>query len=169
MSPADVKPALRTHPFFEQLTDEELAAVAGCGQWAEFQPGQALTREGEDASHFYALWQGKVAVQTYVPGRGIVTLQTLRGGEVLGWSWSSPPSTWTFDSSAIEPTRAVQLCGPELLRLCEAWQPLGYKLMKGLVRVLSERLRCTRLQLLDLYAPPSASAAQPVRRKGALR
>jgi CRP-like cAMP-binding protein len=166
MTSDDVKTVLRTHPFFAALTDDEVTAVAGCGQGVEFLPGQALLREGEDATRFYVLWRGKVAVQTYVPGRGIVTLQTLHGGEVLGWSWSSPPSTWSFDASAQEPTRAVQLSGPALLRLCEAWPPLGFKLMKGLLGVVSERLRSTRLQLLDLYAPPRDAGLLPELRRG---
>lgn len=157
MSPADVKPALSGHPFFARFTSEEIARVAGCGHWVEFMPGQSITREGEAADCFYALWQGKVAVQTFVPGRGLVTVQTLLGGEVLGWSWSSQPSTWSFDALAVEQTQAVQLRASELLRLCEESPALGFKLMKGLVQVMTERLRSTRLQLLDLYAPPGAA------------
>lgn len=156
MSPTDVQPALRAHPFFASLTDTELARIAGCGRWAVFSPGQILTREGDAAEHFYAICQGKVAVQTFAPGHGAVTLQTLRGGDVLGWSWCFPPASWTFDACAIEPTQVVQLRASELLSLCEKSAPLGFKLMKGLAGVMTERLRSARLQLLDLYAPPQA-------------
>jgi CRP-like cAMP-binding protein len=160
MSPAlkDVARVLRAHPFFAALTDAELALVAGCGQAVEFARGQSIIREGQPAEHFFALWQGKVAVQIFVPGRGLLTLQTLRGGEVLGWSWGFPPSTWTFDARALEPTQAVRLDAAALLRLCEASPQLGYKLMRGLVHVMTERLHGTRLQLLDLYGPPSPAA-----------
>lgn len=152
---------LRAHPFFAALTEDELALVAGCGVAVELAAGQSITREGEPAEHFYALVQGKVAVQIFVPGRGLLTLQTLRGGEVLGWSWGFPPSTWTFDACALTPTRAVRLDAAALLRRCDESPQLGYKLMRGLVRVMTERLHGTRLQLLDLYGQPSPAAALP--------
>jgi len=39
---------------------------------------------------------------------------------------------------------------------CEADHDLGYELMKRFVGAMGERLRATRLQVLDVYGPPRA-------------
>ena len=38
---------------------------------------------------------------------------------------------------------------------CEADHDLGYELMQRFVPVLVERLHGTRMQMLDVYGPPS--------------
>jgi len=43
-----------------------------------------------------------------------------------------------------------------VLKLCEAEPRLGYRLMVRLVRVMTQRLHATRVQLLDIYGAPRA-------------
>ncbi len=156
MSRSELLAALQRHPFFAGLSAEELDCVAGCAQRRDFRAGQPIIQEGGEAHHCYALLGGKVAVQTFVPGRGAVSLQTLHGGELLGWSWLSAPHRWTFDARALEETAVAQLDAAPLLRLCEERPHLGYVLMKNLAHAMAERLRATRLQVLDVYGAPGA-------------
>lgn len=153
---AEVRAALEHHPFFAELSPDERGQLAGCAVRREFPAGHPLTKEGEPAHCFYALLRGKVAIQLAVPVRGQVTLQTLADGEVLGWSWLAPPATWTFDARTLQPTVALEFDGPSVLKLCEAEPRLGYRLMARLVRVMTQRLHATRVQLLDIYGSPRA-------------
>ncbi len=91
---------LSRHEFFKGLKPEYLALIAGCGQNVHFDAGAYLLREGEPADRFFAIRGGSVAVETYVPSRGPVTLQTLGEGEILGWSWLFPPYVCQFDARA---------------------------------------------------------------------
>ena len=151
-----VRAELAQHPFFAGFSAPELGQLAGCAVRREFPAGHPLTHEGEPAHCFYALVSGKVAIQLHVPARGQVTLQTLNGGEVLGWSWLAAPAQWTFDSRTLQPTVALELDGRAVLQLCEADARLGYRLMTRLAAVMTQRLHATRLQLLDMYGASRA-------------
>jgi hypothetical protein len=62
----------------------------------------------------------------------------------------------TVSASALEDTRAIAASGTELLELCRTNRELGFELMQRMAGALAQRLVATRLQLLDLFAPPSA-------------
>ena len=120
-------------------------------QTAVFETGNYIFREGENADNFYLIREGKVALETNVPGQGAVTVQTLSKGEVLGWSWLVPPFRWSFDARAIEPTRAIALDGKCLRDKCEADPRLGFELLKRFAGVIVSRLQAARMQTLDIY------------------
>jgi CRP-like cAMP-binding protein len=144
---------LSRHPFFQGLKPEYLALIAGCGQNVHFDAGAYLLREGEPAHRFFAIRAGSAAIETYVPSRGAVVLQTLGEGEILGWSWLFPPYISQFDARARESVRATAFDGDCLRSKCDADPALGYDLMKRLARLVSSRLEATRRQLLDVYGP----------------
>jgi CRP-like cAMP-binding protein len=147
---ADLLPRL---PFFTGLKSEYLALIAGCGRNVHFAPGAYLLREGEAADQFFAIRGGRVSVETYLPSRGPVTLQTTGEGEILGWSWLFPPYVSQFDARARDDVRATAFDGACLRKKCDADPALGYDLMKRLAGLVSNRLEATRRQLLDVYGP----------------
>jgi CRP/FNR family cyclic AMP-dependent transcriptional regulator len=137
--------------FFEGMTSDALALIAGCGSNVGFGPGEQLFREGEPADTFYVVRRGTVAIETFVPTRGAVTIETIEAGDVLGWSWVFPPHRWHFDGRAVTEVRATAFDGACLRGKCEADPALGYELMKRFAQVFSARLAATRLRLLDVY------------------
>jgi CRP-like cAMP-binding protein len=143
-----LEPLLAEHPFCRGL---HLQVIVGCASNVRFNAGQLLFRQGEEASTFYLLRHGRVAIELHAPERGVITVQTLEPGEVVGWSWLVPPYQWRFDARAIELTRAIALDGKCLREKCEADHDLGYELLKRFAQIVSQRLEATRLQLLDMY------------------
>jgi CRP/FNR family transcriptional regulator, cyclic AMP receptor protein len=87
----------------------------------------------------------------FVPARGPVVIETLEGGEVLGWSWLFAPYRWHFDARTLTVVRATAFDGACLREKCAADPALGYDLMGRFAHVLMERLQWTRLRLLDVY------------------
>jgi CRP/FNR family transcriptional regulator, cyclic AMP receptor protein len=146
-----LEPILAAHPFFRDLDPRHLQLIVSCAANVRFEAGQFLFREGEDANQFYLLRHGTVSVEIFVPQRGALTIQTLREGDVLGWSWLLPPYRWHFDARAVNLTRALALDGKCLRAKCEDDHDLGYELFKRFARLMTERLQATRLQLLDVY------------------
>lgn len=142
---------VREHPFFAGLEDRFCALVSGCAKNARFEAGQYLFHEGEPADQFYLLRHGRVALEITAPGRGAVTFQTLREGEIVGVSWLIPPYRWTYDAKALELTRALAMDAACLREKCEVDHDLGYDMMKRFMPVLIQRLQATRLQILDVY------------------
>ncbi len=142
---------LREHPFFRDLKEEYLSLIVGCARNVFYKPGEFIFREGEQANEFYIIRDGKISLEVSAPGKKPIVIQTLESGEVLGWSWITPPYYWHFDARAIEPTKAIALDGRCLRNKCEEDHSLGYELLKRFITIVEQRLQATRIQLLDLY------------------
>jgi CRP/FNR family transcriptional regulator, cyclic AMP receptor protein len=136
---------------FEGLSPGHLELVAGCGGNRTFHDGELLMQEGEPADAFYVVRHGTVALETYVPQRGALMIETLHDDDLLGWSWLVPPYLTHFDARALGVVRTVAFDGACLRDKCEADPALGYELMKRFAAVLTERLQATRIRLLDVY------------------
>ncbi|MFA5804113.1 MAG: cyclic nucleotide-binding domain-containing protein [Melioribacteraceae bacterium] len=142
---------LQEHSFVKDLATEHIQLIVGCAKNVIFEPEKFLFKEDEEASEFYIIRSGKVALEIYTPEYGPITIQTLGEGDVLGWSWLIPPYEWRFDARAVEFTRAIALDGKCLRGKCEHDPKLGYELMKRLANLFEQRLYAMRLQLLDIY------------------
>lgn len=150
----EIEALIREHPVFQGLGAEYIKLIAGCGKNVRFDGGALIFREGEPADLFYMIRHGHVALQTSFPGQAPRTLQTLAGGEVLGWSWLFPPYRCHCDAKALDVVRAVALDGACLRGKCDEDHQLGYEMMKRFSHIMLERLQATHLQLLDVYGRP---------------
>jgi len=64
-------------------------------------------REGDPANEFYVIRDGLVSLELSMPGRGVVTIQTVGQAEVVGWLCVSPPYRWHFEARALLDTCAL--------------------------------------------------------------
>lgn len=156
MTQKTIEDLLQGHPFMTRLTPDQVAFVAGCGKNVRYPAGTFLAREGSPADEFFVIRQGRVAVSATAPGRGDIVLETLREGDVAGWSWIMPPYLWTFNIQALEPVLAIALDGKCLRQKCETDTHLGFVIMRALAEIMTVRLRATRLQLIDMYRAPTS-------------
>jgi CRP/FNR family cyclic AMP-dependent transcriptional regulator len=128
------------------------ATMAGCARIRVFEPGAMLLAEGDPADEFFLIRRGSVAIETEVPGRGAVTLESLGDGDLVGWSWLVPPYRSAFGARAVDAAHVIALDGACLRGKCEQDPALGYDLLKVVATVFVRRLEETRMRLLDLYA-----------------
>jgi len=137
-------------PVFRGLDSRYVELVAGCASNVRFDEGAYVFREGEPADAFYAIRHGRVAVEIFVPQRGAVTIMTASEGDVLNWSWLFPPHRNQL-------VRALAFDAKCLRGKCEEDHDLGYQFMKRFAKMMVERVRATRLQLLDIYGSAGES------------
>lgn len=142
----NLKRRILNHPFLWSMPDEHLDLVAQNAKQAEFEPGEILFREGEPANRFYLIESGQVSLEAATE-HGLIEIQTIEGGEVLGWSWLFPPFSWHFTARVTEPTKAIVLDGAHLLVTCEENHEFGYDLMRRITQVVMHRLQATRKKL----------------------
>ena len=142
-------------PVFAGLAQDELELIAGCGTNVVIPAEERLFREGDAADTFFLVRHGVVSLNTYVPGRGDITVETVGPGEIVGWSWLVAPYRWHFTGRAVDTVRAVQLDGTCLRRKCEEDPLLGYDVLMRFAHVLVDRLQATRVQLMDMYGDHS--------------
>jgi len=144
-----LEPILKEHSFFKGLKTEYIDFIVGCTTHAVFKEGDVILKEGVSADKFYLIRSGRVAI--YIEQPREIIIETIREGDILGWSWLVPPYRYRFTAKATENTRVLALDGKCLREKCEKNSDLGYELFKRLVNVFTERLEATRMRLLDIY------------------
>ena len=148
--PTDLTARLVDHRFFADLDKKQIARFAACGELCQVTAGTLLVKEGSPATAFYALLSGRVAIETRVPSQPPITLQTVESGDVIGWSWIDAEE-WVFDVRTLTDCELIALDAEQVMKVLTGDSELGMEIMRRLNRVVSQRLRATRLQLLDIY------------------
>lgn len=110
-----------------------------------------MWRQGDPAEVFFLICEGEVSLGIAIPGEGLVHIETVSEGEVLGLSWMLPPYRWHFDARAVGTVRAFALEAACLRRHCKMDSQLHYELLLRLMPVLSGRLDATRRKLIELH------------------
>lgn len=154
MSGADKNCILARHPFFQGLAERHLTLLADCATARAAFPGDFLMREGEPADHFYLLCSGRVSIELHAPGNASVIMESLGGGDVLGWSWLLPPYRWLFDARVLHDSELIALDAACVRAACATDCELGYEIHSRLLPVMSNRLGQARIRLLDIYGQP---------------
>lgn len=143
---------LEAHPFTRDFPLECIDALAGCSANRDFRKGDYLWRQGDPAETFYLLFGGEVSVGMTTPNEGLVCIEALGAGDLLGWSWILAPHRWHFDAYAITDVRAMGINARCLRERCKMVPELHLELLRRLVPVIDHRLHVTRRKLLDMYA-----------------
>jgi CRP-like cAMP-binding protein len=147
---------LASQPFLAGLSTAQLDKLSLWSRRKVFHAGTRLFEEGRRADRFWLIREGHVTLETQVPGRGSVIMETLGPNSVLGWSWLFPPYRWHFSANAVETTLAIEFDGPGIREMCEQNHELGYQLMTRFLVVVVDRMQASRMRLLDLYAGQQA-------------
>lgn len=147
IGPTDIG-VLKGFPFFKNFEETHLQKVLENAVVIQYEPSQTIIRTGEMANSFFIILNGLVNVGI-ISHNKFISIQTLKTGNLLGWSWIIPPFRWRFDAIALERTRILMLDGTYIRNLCEQNHDLGYELMKRLATVLAGRLESTRSELIE--------------------
>ncbi len=142
---------LAAQPFLAGLTPHQLESLAPLASRSMFHAGNRVFREGAPADQFWLITEGRVELDSEVPGYDNLIFETLGAGAVLGWSWMFPPYRWHFGAVAVSTTHAVTFNGPLVKALCRRDPALGYDLSMRFLQVMSDRLQAARLRLGELH------------------
>jgi CRP-like cAMP-binding protein len=140
------------HPFYEDMPAPYLQFLTEAAEHRRFAAGETIFAESGDADFFYLIVEGKVALESFVPGWGTYVVQTLGGGDALGWSWLFPPYQWRFSARAIDETETLVFEARRLRDLADKEPAFGVELLKRIAWVIIGRLHATRLQLVQRFA-----------------
>ena len=154
---ASASQRLDSHPFVAEFRPEHRAAVAALAKEVRFAPNQVIFREGDDYSVLYLLVEGMVALELEAPDH-VLRVQTLYAGDVFDWSAVLRHTAKHFQARALDDVTALAIEGEELLAAFDREPSFGIEFLLGLMGVVSERLRATRVQLIDMYSPVAKRA-----------
>jgi len=153
---AGVLASLKAHPLMRGIPPAKVKALSRHATWETFAAGHAIICEGRPADRVFLIVSGDLQVQIRVPARPPLTIETLHGGDVLGWSWLVEPHLWTFDALAASDVTALTLRAEALEDAFTKDPELGYLLLRRMVAIMAQRLQGARVQMLDLYGPEGA-------------
>ena len=149
---ASLKKALAKFELFMWLTDEELEKVAALSREESFAAGISIMAEGSTATDLYMVEEGQVRVEmslSVYPGLVQDALvEIIPKGEPFGWSAVIGSRVYTMTARAMEQVKVIAIDGGKLLALFNKNPDIGFKVMEGLVSVVSQRVRSVKKTLL---------------------
>jgi len=135
---AEVVDLLGRVPAFSTLERSDLERIAEVAVPRDFQPGQAVFREGDASDTCYVVREGHVrAIRTHDDGRTI-TLATFGPGDIFGELAMFEDERRSATVEAIEPTNVVGVLGPDMRRLMGEHPAIAARLVIALGRRLRE-------------------------------
>jgi len=169
-----IRTILATTEIFDNFSEAQLTLVAALCTAATYNRGHVLLNENEASDEMYIIGRGGVEVLvnpsaiapptpqnsgqwSVVSGGGPIVLTELRQGQVVG---EVALVDQGVRSATIRVSRddtlLLRLRRDQLMRLCETYPVLGYKLMRNLASELATKIRNTdwlvrqyQLQLQD--------------------
>ncbi len=140
MNEEAVKATLAKSPLLSDLDPTALMFLVRLGRRRTFQRGEVLMRQGEPSTSIYFLLKGKVrAERSRRTDDQPIRLADLEAGAVVGEMGVVIDIPRSATVTALEPTDALELDGPNFDRLAKAY-PILHRVI---ARLLSERLRAT--------------------------
>jgi len=148
---------------FQGLSDAQIEKLVAIAREESFPTGTLLYKEGDPSTHLYLVQQGKVFLEmktdmgpTRPPMQVIIDVVTRR--EAFGWSAFVEPNLHTLSALIAEPTTMIVFDGGKMKALMEEDCAMGYGVMKGLTRLLANRLNHTRVLLIGERALATLTA-----------
>lgn len=142
----------REHDLLKNFEPQHLERLAGLAQEVKFNRDQIVFREGEKHGFFYLIVEGSAVLEIVAVGRSVL-LQTLHEGDAMGWSsLVGEEGGAHFEARALTPVRALAFDGKKLREACESDAAFGYRMMKSLLALITDRLDASRMQLVDMYS-----------------
>jgi len=135
---ADVVELLGRVPVFSTLEPTDLERIAQMALPRQFEPGQAVFREGDQSDTCYIVREGHArAVRSHGDGRTI-TLATFGPGDIFGELAMFEDERRSATVEAIEPTSVIGVLGPDMRRLMSEHPQIAARLVIALGRRLRE-------------------------------
>jgi CRP/FNR family cyclic AMP-dependent transcriptional regulator len=140
---------LAGQPFLAGLTEHQLSLLAPLAGRSMFHAGNRILRQGAPADRFWLITDGRVYLDSEVPGYDNFVLETLRSPAVLGCSWLFPPYRWQFGAVSVHTTEALTFDAPLTRALFQSEPGLGLELTTRFVAVMGDRLHAARRRFAD--------------------
>ncbi len=135
------------------LKDAMLKKVAEITQTTAYRSGDYIFREGDDADHIYAIFEGKVGLEIEKNSSTRVLVDTLPKGRTFGFSAlvDTEEKKYTLSAKAMAETKVFIWKAEDLEALFHQDHELGHLFMKRIAKIIKTRLQIRNIQFLDIY------------------
>lgn len=144
--------ALKKVDVFDETPDETLAAVAGLLEEVAWSAGEIVFEKGDLGDCMYLVYEGEVRVHD-----GEHTLNHLTDGDVFGEMALLDAEPRMASVTAVQDTLLLRLAQDSFFELMDDRPEVA----RGIIRVLSQRLRARARELAELRAQLEGEAISP--------
>jgi CRP-like cAMP-binding protein len=155
---------LRRYPFFAGLNQKELVSLSQAANLMHFDIDQPIFHEGDELDTFYLVVEGLVGIVVGITDhdqeqkvadqlmgnfnmKGL-TVSTVNGGNVFGWSALVPPHHSTAGAKALSPCRILAFNCEQLRPQFNKDPRFAYMMLLKAARIIRDRLRDRRVESL---------------------
>lgn len=138
---------LQRYPYFLGAGYQLLEELAQICEIATYNSGDEIFGEDGRADALYLIHAGMVDLTLTLGDGRAVAVDTLVAGELLGLSALSDRRLWQLNAIAKKPCELIEVDADTLNMVCEREPMLGYRLLKGVIAALNQRLSKARVQL----------------------
>ncbi|MGZ4962166.1 MAG: Crp/Fnr family transcriptional regulator [Limisphaerales bacterium] len=147
----NLEDAVRNHPFCAGLKASSLHVLLECASLEKYSAQQLVFSEGAEADRFYLVHKGQLALELFVPGSGVVPIQTVQEGEACGTSSLFGTYQWSFSAQTTQACELLSFPASTLREHAERDPNFERELLVRLAPVLFHRLRATRQRLIEFF------------------
>jgi CRP/FNR family transcriptional regulator, cyclic AMP receptor protein len=146
--PEELLEMAQTYRMLTELDPQQLRKLVPIAEHRQYYTDHVIFHIGDQSSFFHLIVSGDVALEQVAAGKP-VHLQTLHHGDAMGWSALTEEARAHFQARALSPVSTIAFPGERLRKACERDPAMGYRLMKRLLEVVTERLDATRARLVS--------------------
>jgi CRP-like cAMP-binding protein len=143
---------LKQAAVFADLEDAELERIGEICKTQRFKSGQTIFKEGDPGNRLFIIAGGEVRVSRQVPGSGEEALAVLKQGACFGEMAVFDRSERSTDAIANTDSTLLTIERSDFEMLLDFDRDLAFKVLWGVVRLLSQRLRATNENLRSFLA-----------------
>jgi CRP-like cAMP-binding protein len=129
-----------------------MEGILGLGQVRQFEPGEVIFKQGEQAKTIYVLLDGLVSLRIKAPEELDVMAETLEeSGAVFGMAALSRSHVYNVTAKCVKSTKAFTISASGLKEIITRDPNLGVEVMAELAQLYSNRLNNTRAAVTNLF------------------
>ena len=153
LNQAEAIKEIKSIPWFFELSPESIERLSSIADITSYDTGKIIFHEGDQHPYLHVLLEGKVRLESFVPGRGSLPIFTAEGVDVIGWSSLTPIVRQTTSTAIVAaPAKLLTFDAYALTECCETDCELGFVIMRRMANIVASRLLNHRLHLLEIIA-----------------
>jgi CRP-like cAMP-binding protein len=162
---------LAAFPIFDGIPRDTMDRIGQAARRLEYDTGDVIFREGQEASHLYGVLDGEVELSIRVRDRVMkaevqyedyvrkqvdiverqIVVETLGPGEVFSWSALSAPHRLTSTAICTQATQVFALEADGLQAVLAQVPEMGFLFMQRVAAIIARRLRNRTDKLLESW------------------
>jgi len=141
---------LKTVSIFSGLDEDEIQRVAGICAERRYREGEIIFVEHTEGDELFGILDGEVSISLELTSEDdAMPLVTLRAGDVFGELSVVDESPRSATARAMTDCLVLVIGKKDFDALMEADHDLGFKVMRNLARLVSQRVRSANQKILD--------------------